>query len=104
MGDLTRDPWTLLPGPTDFLAEIHTPKYDTLTYSRSDGLAEDISFFDRRGQRNISVYPSVEKLAAQFWPGVPVLPILQPGATDGAPAQDQPAAPGTRRRQARAPG
>jgi acetylornithine deacetylase/succinyl-diaminopimelate desuccinylase-like protein len=24
-----------------------------------------------------------EKLAAQFWPGVPVLPILQPGATDG---------------------
>ncbi len=23
------------------------------------------------------------KLAAQFWPGVPVLPILQPGATDG---------------------
>ena len=25
----------------------------------------------------------VEELAAQFWPGVPVLPILQPGATDG---------------------
>jgi len=25
----------------------------------------------------------VEKLAAKFWPGVPVLPILQPGATDG---------------------
>lgn len=25
----------------------------------------------------------VEKLAAQFWPGVPVLPMLQPGATDG---------------------
>jgi acetylornithine deacetylase/succinyl-diaminopimelate desuccinylase-like protein len=25
----------------------------------------------------------VEKLAGQFWPGVPVLPILQPGATDG---------------------
>ncbi len=25
----------------------------------------------------------VEKLAAQFWPGVPVLPLLQPGATDG---------------------
>jgi acetylornithine deacetylase/succinyl-diaminopimelate desuccinylase-like protein len=24
-----------------------------------------------------------EKLAAQFWPGVPVVPILQPGATDG---------------------
>jgi len=25
----------------------------------------------------------IEKLAAEFWPGVPVLPILQPGATDG---------------------
>jgi acetylornithine deacetylase/succinyl-diaminopimelate desuccinylase-like protein len=25
----------------------------------------------------------VEKLAGEFWPGVPVLPILQPGATDG---------------------
>ena len=25
----------------------------------------------------------VQRLAAQFWPGVPVLPILQPGATDG---------------------
>ncbi|HEY3785937.1 MAG TPA: M20/M25/M40 family metallo-hydrolase [Steroidobacteraceae bacterium] len=25
----------------------------------------------------------VHKLAAKFWPGVPVLPILQPGATDG---------------------
>jgi acetylornithine deacetylase/succinyl-diaminopimelate desuccinylase-like protein len=25
----------------------------------------------------------VQKLAAQFWPGLPVLPVLQPGATDG---------------------
>src|ERR1700736_5338641 len=25
----------------------------------------------------------VEKLAAQFWPGAPLLPLLQPGATDG---------------------
>jgi acetylornithine deacetylase/succinyl-diaminopimelate desuccinylase-like protein len=25
----------------------------------------------------------VQKLTTQFWPGVPVLPILQPGATDG---------------------
>jgi acetylornithine deacetylase/succinyl-diaminopimelate desuccinylase-like protein len=25
----------------------------------------------------------IEKLSAQFWPGVPVLPILQAGATDG---------------------
>src|SRR4029077_2328387 len=30
-----------------------------------------------------SIRAPVERLAAQFWPGVPVLPILQPGATDG---------------------
>jgi acetylornithine deacetylase/succinyl-diaminopimelate desuccinylase-like protein len=29
------------------------------------------------------VMDPVQKLSAQFWPGVPVLPILQPGATDG---------------------
>jgi acetylornithine deacetylase/succinyl-diaminopimelate desuccinylase-like protein len=30
-----------------------------------------------------SILGPVEKLAAEFWPGVPVLPILQAGATDG---------------------
>ena len=30
-----------------------------------------------------AVLEPIEKLAAQFWPGVPVLPILQAGATDG---------------------
>jgi acetylornithine deacetylase/succinyl-diaminopimelate desuccinylase-like protein len=29
------------------------------------------------------VLAPIEKLAAEFWPGVPVLPILQAGATDG---------------------
>jgi acetylornithine deacetylase/succinyl-diaminopimelate desuccinylase-like protein len=29
------------------------------------------------------VMKPIEKLAAEFWPGVPVLPILQAGATDG---------------------
>ncbi len=32
---------------------------------------------------NRAILAPFEKLAAQFWPGVPVLPILQPGATDG---------------------
>jgi acetylornithine deacetylase/succinyl-diaminopimelate desuccinylase-like protein len=30
-----------------------------------------------------AVMAPIEKLAADFWPGVPVLPILQAGATDG---------------------
>ena len=25
----------------------------------------------------------MEKLTQQFWPGVPVVPMMQPGATDG---------------------
>src|ERR1700723_3378510 len=29
------------------------------------------------------ILPPMQKLAAEFFPGVPVLPILQPGATDG---------------------
>lgn len=29
------------------------------------------------------VMAPVERLAGEFWPGVPILPILQPGATDG---------------------
>jgi hypothetical protein len=64
LGDLSRDPWTLLPGPTDFLAEIHTRKFDTLTYAKSGTEAEDITVFDRKHHRNISIYQSKGKLAA----------------------------------------
>jgi len=31
----------------------------------------------------LEVLGPIEKLAGEFWPGVPVLPILQAGATDG---------------------
>jgi acetylornithine deacetylase/succinyl-diaminopimelate desuccinylase-like protein len=30
-----------------------------------------------------AVMQPIEKLSAEFWPGVPVLPVLQAGATDG---------------------
>ncbi|HEX7138333.1 MAG TPA: M1 family aminopeptidase, partial [Vicinamibacterales bacterium] len=63
LGDLSRDAWTLLPGSSDFLAEMHTRKYDTLTYARSGTEAEDITVFDRKRHRNISVYPSKAKIA-----------------------------------------
>ena len=64
-GSLTRDTWSLLPGADDFLAEIRTKKYDTLTYSRSAAQPEDISLFDRRRQHNIAIYPSAEKLSTR---------------------------------------
>jgi hypothetical protein len=65
LGDLSRDAWSLLPGPGDFLAEIHTRRFDTLTYARSGSEAEDISLFDRRRHRNIAIYTSKQRAAAR---------------------------------------
>ena len=62
LGDLSREPWSLLPGAGDFVAEIRTRRYDTLTYAKAGSEAEDISFFDRKRHRNISLYPSKQKL------------------------------------------
>jgi hypothetical protein len=65
LGDLSRDAWSLLPGPGDFLAEIHTRRFDTLTYARSGSEAEDISLFDRRRHRNIAIYASKQRMATR---------------------------------------
>jgi len=62
LGDLSRDAWSLLPGAGDFLAEIRTRKYDTLTYTHSSTEAEDIAFFDRKHKHNIALYASRERL------------------------------------------
>ncbi len=45
--DLSRETWYLIPGYGDFLAEVRTRKYGTLTYARSSGEAEDVTLFDR---------------------------------------------------------
>ncbi|HEV8211486.1 MAG TPA: M1 family aminopeptidase, partial [Vicinamibacterales bacterium] len=63
LGDLSREPWTLLPGQGDFLAEMRTRRFDTLTYARSGTEAEDITLFDRKHHHNIALYSSKEKLA-----------------------------------------
>ena len=65
LADLSRDPWSLLPSFDDFLAEVRTRRYGTLTYARSANEAEDITFFERRRQRNIAVYASAAKLASR---------------------------------------
>ena len=67
LADLTRDRWSLLPGGNDFLAEIRTRRFESLTYvrSESEAEAEDISFFERRRHRNIAVYSSKDKVAAR---------------------------------------
>ena len=63
LGDLSREPWTLLPGQGDFLAEMRTRRFDTLTYARSGTEAEDITMFDRKRHHNIAIYASKVKLA-----------------------------------------
>jgi len=63
--DLSKDTWHLLPPSQDFLAEVDTRRFDTLTYSRSSVQAEDVSLFRRKDRRTIALYPSVAKLAAR---------------------------------------
>ena len=63
--DLSRDRWSLIPMPGDFIAEVRTRRNGHLTYARSWREAEDITLFDRRRRRNISLYASPEKLEAR---------------------------------------
>ena len=63
LADLSRDTWSLLPGGGDFVADIRTRRFGTLTYARSGSEAEDITLFDRKRHRNIALYASEQKLA-----------------------------------------
>jgi hypothetical protein len=65
LGDLSREPWSLLPGSGDFVAEIRTRRYATLTYAKAGNEAEDISFFDRKRHHNIAMYASKQKLLSR---------------------------------------
>jgi hypothetical protein len=63
--DLSRDNWSLLPQTGDFLAEIRTRRFDTLTFARALNEAEDVTLFHRQRQRNISAYASEMKLSSR---------------------------------------
>ena len=63
LGDLSRDRWSLTPAVDDVIAELRTRRFGTLTYARSGSEPEDITLFDRRRRRNISLYASAAKLA-----------------------------------------
>ena len=65
LSDLSRDVWSLLPQPGDFVAEVKTRRFDDLTYARSSGEAEDVTVFQRRSKRNISAYTSEQKLMSR---------------------------------------
>ena len=63
--DLTNEAWSLEPSPGSIVVEFRSGRRNWLTYSRSPGENEDISFFERARTRNISVYASGEKLATR---------------------------------------
>jgi hypothetical protein len=63
--DLSRDRWSLVPSSGDLIAEMRTRRFGSLTYARSGNEAEDITVFDRRRRRNISIYASAAKLASR---------------------------------------
>jgi hypothetical protein len=63
--DMGLDSWSLLPSGRDMVAEVHTKRFDTLTYALAAQEAEDVSLFDRKKRHNISSYASPEKLDAR---------------------------------------
>jgi hypothetical protein len=65
LSDLSRDTWSLLPQPGDFVAEVNTRRYDELTFARSGSEAEDVTLFQRARKRNIVAYASEQKLASR---------------------------------------
>lgn len=65
LGDLSPDRWSLLPAFGDALADLHTKKRGWLSYARSGGQHEDVSFFDRVARKNISIYASPAKIATR---------------------------------------
>ena len=65
LSDLSRDTWSLLPQPGDFVAEIKTRRFDDLTYARSSGEPEDVTLFQRARKRNIAAYASEQKLQSR---------------------------------------
>jgi hypothetical protein len=65
LGELSRDAWSLLPPHGDFLAEVRTNRFGTLTYVHTGDEPENISLFDRARHRNISIYASRGRLASR---------------------------------------
>ena len=65
LSDLSREVWSLLPQPGDFVAEVRTRRFEALTYARSGGEPEDVTLFQRGRRRNISSYASAQKLSSR---------------------------------------
>ncbi len=65
LSDLSRENWNLVPPIGDLLIEMDVDRHGQLTYARSGGDAEDVSLFDRRRRKNISIYTSAANFAVR---------------------------------------
>ncbi len=63
LSDLSRDNWNLVPPIGDLLVDMDLARFGQLTYARSGGESEDVSLFDRKRRKNLSVYTSARSLA-----------------------------------------
>ncbi len=65
LNDLSRENWNLVPQIGDFLVDMDVARFGLLSYARSAGDAEDVSLFDRRKRKNLSIYTSARNLAVR---------------------------------------
>ncbi len=65
LNDLSRENWNLVPQIGDFLVDMDVARFGLLSYARSAGDSEDVSLFDRRKRKNLSVYTSARNLAVR---------------------------------------
>ena len=65
LGDLSDKAWSINPRGGDFIAEMRTKRYGSLTFLESANQPEDVTLFERETQRIIALYPSARKRAVQ---------------------------------------
>ena len=65
LGDLSDKAWSINPRGGDFIAEMRTKRYGSLTFLESANQPEDVTLFERETQRIIALYPSVRKRTVQ---------------------------------------
>ena len=62
LSDLSRESWNLVPPIGDLLVDMELARFGQITYARSGAESEDISLFDRKRRKNLSVYTSARNL------------------------------------------
>ena len=62
LNDLSRENWNLVPPIGDLLVDMDLARFGQISYARSGGDSEDISLFDRKRRKNLSVYTSERNL------------------------------------------